>query len=67
MKIKVTINYAPKTNGKKFDAWCKEQGFDTLNSGRRAWCGAFNTYLRDAIGIATTVSGESFLVYPEDL
>jgi hypothetical protein len=65
--ISVEIDLCPTENGAAFDAWCEKYDFHPLNSGRRAWCSSFNTYLRDAIGVATTRSGESFLIWTEDL
>ena len=64
--IKVSLNYAPKTNGKKFAAWCERNGFTPLGSGRRAWSSQLSTYLRGASGIAYA-DGEPFLFYEEDL
>ena len=64
--IKVTLNYAPKTNGKKFKEWCKDSGFTYIGGGRRAWSSSLSTYLRDADGIAYA-DGEPFLFYEEDL
>jgi hypothetical protein len=64
--IKVTLNYAPKTNGKKFDKWCDDNGFTPMNGGRRAWSSSLSTYLRDADGVAYA-DGEPFLFYEEDL
>lgn len=64
--IKVTLNYAPKTNGKKFKEWCKDGGFTFIGGGRRAWSSSLSTYLRDADGIAYA-DGEPFLFYEEDL
>lgn len=64
--IKVQLDYAPKTNGKKFKAWCDKYGFAYLGVGRRAWCSSLGTYLRDASGIAFS-DGEMFLFYEEDL
>lgn len=65
--IKITIDFAPKKNGKKFDMWCKKYDFYPLNSGRRAWCHQYSSYFRDALGVAATNSGETFLLYEEDL
>lgn len=65
--IKVQLDYAPTTNGKKMEKWCKEHGFDFFGVGRRAWCSQYSTYLRDALGVAYTAGGESFLFYEEDL
>lgn len=65
--IKVQLDYAPKTNGKKFSEWCEQHGFVPLGSGRRAWCSDYNTYLRDGLGVAYTECGESFIFYAEDL
>lgn len=64
--IKVRLNYAPKTNGKKFKEWCDNNGFIPMNSGRRGWSSSLGTYLRDASGIAYA-DGEPFLFYEEDL
>lgn len=64
--IKLQLNYAPKTNGKKFKAWCDDNGFVPLNSGRRGWSSSLSTYLRGASGIAYA-DGEPFLFYEEDL
>lgn len=64
--IKVNLNYAPKTNGKKFAKWCEESGFTPLNGGRRAWSSSLSTYLRGASGVAYA-DGEPFLFYEEDL
>lgn len=64
--IKVTLNYAPKTNGKKFKEWCKDGGFTFIGGERRAWSSSLSTYLRDADGIAYA-DGEPFLFYEEDL
>lgn len=66
-EITVTMERVPDGDGPEFDAWCKRWGCRPLGSDRRAWCVKFNTYLRDAIGVAYTESGESFLLYPEDL
>lgn len=63
---KVRLNYAPKTNGKKFAKWCEDNGFTPIGSGRRAWSSSLGTYLRDASGIAYA-DGEPFLFYEEDL
>lgn len=65
--IKAELDYAPTTNGKKFDKWCEKYGFTPLGSGRRAWCPSLSTYFRSALGLATTQGGESFLFYEEDL
>lgn len=65
--IQVTVDYRPKTQGKKFDEWCKEWGCSPLNGGRQAWCDRFGTYLRDGVGIAYTKSGETFIIYEDDL
>lgn len=65
--IKVELDYAPTTNGKKMREWCEKHGFDFFGVGRRAWCSQYNTYLRDALGVAYTESGESFLFYDGDL
>lgn len=64
--IKVQLDYAPKDNGEEFDAWCEKHGFDSLGSGRRAWCSQFQTYFRGAAGVAIAPSG-SFLFYEEDV
>lgn len=67
-KIQVHLDYAPKENGKEFDEWCEKHGFNPLNSGRRAWCSQFSTYLRGAAGVATTVvGGESFIFYEQEV
>ena len=63
--IKVTLDFAPNDEG-EFDEWCRKYDFTPLNSGRRAWCNQFETYFRDADGVATTPSGETFLFYKED-
>lgn len=65
--IKVQLDYAPKKNGKEFDAWCEKYGFRPLGSERRAWCSDLSTYFRSALGVAVTPSGESFLFYEDDL
>lgn len=65
--IKVTLDYAPEGEGEEFMKWCEQHGFDPLGSGRRAWCGPYSTYLRSALGIASTGSGETFLFYKDDL
>ena len=67
MKIEITIDYAPKENDESFKEWCSGNGFDFIDSSRRAWCGELHTYLRDAIGIAEIKSGGRFLIYEEDL
>ena len=59
--IKVTLDYAPKENGEEFDKWCEKYGFTPLDSGRRAWSSNYGTYFRDALEIACTVSGETFI------
>lgn len=64
--IKVQLDYAPTTNGKKFAEWCAKYGFVPLGSGRRAWCGSLSTYLRDAAGVAFN-DGELFLFWDEDV
>ena len=64
--LKVQLDYAPKTNGKKFKAWCESHGFDYLGSGRRAWCSSLGTYMRGADGVAY-VDGEMILFYEDDL
>lgn len=65
--IKVNLDYAPKTDGKKFTEWCKKHDFDPLgSSGRRAWCSSFRTYFRGASGVAYA-DGEAFLFYEENL
>jgi len=64
--LKVDLDYAPTTNGKKFAKWCEEHGFTPLNGGRRAWSSSLSTYLRDASGVAYA-DGEPFLFYEEDL
>lgn len=43
--IKVRLDYAPKTNGKKMREWCDKHGFAFMGSGRRAWCSSLGTYL----------------------
>ena len=63
--IAVTVSLIPD-DPEAFSAWCKEQGCYQLNGDRRAWCPAFQSYLRGAVGIASTPSGEQFLVYEED-
>lgn len=65
--IKVKLDYAPTTNGKKARAWFESHGMDFFGVGRRAWCSQYSTYFRDALGVAYTESGESFLFYQEDL
>ena len=67
VQIWVTIDPAPEGDGPEFDAWCAKYDCTPLNSGRRAWCPDFQAYLRDAIGVASTNSGEQFLISPEDL
>ena len=64
--IKVSLDYAPTTNGKKFAKWCEEHGFTPLNGGRRAWSSQLSTYLRGADGVAYA-DGEPFLFDEEDL
>lgn len=64
--IKVELDYAPKTNGKKFAEWCKKYNFAPIGSGRRAWCPSLQTYLRGASGVAFA-DGEMFLFDKEDL
>lgn len=66
VSVSVTVDRAPDDD-RSFADWCKGYGFNVLNSGRRAWCSQFSTYFRDAIGVATTKNGESFLVYADDL
>ena len=65
--IKVKLDYAPTTNGKKAKEWFESHGMDFFGVGRRAWWSAGSTYFRDALGLAYTESGESFLFYQEDL
>jgi len=65
--IKVTLDYAPKENGEEFDKWCEKYGFTPLDSGRRAWSSNYGTYFRDALGIACTVSGETFIFDQSDV
>lgn len=65
--IKVTLDYAPKENGEEFDKWCEKYGFTPLNSGRRAWSSGYGTYFRDALGIACTESGETFIFDQSDV
>lgn len=64
--IKVQLDYAPKTNGKKFTEWCAAHNFDYLGSDRRAWCSSLGTYFRGAAGVAYN-DGEPFLFYEDDL
>lgn len=64
--FKATLDYAPKTNGKKFAKWCEDHGFTPLNGGRRAWSGSLQTYLRSADGVAY-IDGEPFLFDEDDL
>jgi len=64
--IKVWLDYAPKSNGKKFTEWCTKYGFTPLGSGRRAWCPSLSTYMRGASGIAFN-DGEPFLFSEEDV
>lgn len=64
--LKVELDYAPKTNGKKFDTWCAKYGFSPIGSGRRAWCSSLSTYLGDASGVAFN-DGEMVLFYESDL
>lgn len=64
--LKVEVDYAPASNGKKFNEWCKKYDFDPLNSERRAWCSPLRTYFRGASGVAFA-DGEMFLFYKEDL
>lgn len=64
--IEVTVDPAPEGDGPEFDVWCERHGFDPLNGGRRAWCSALGTYLRDAYGVADC-DGEEFLVWSDDL
>ena len=66
LAIRVTVDLAPEDED-EFRDWCSGYGFDVLNSGRRAWCSQFATYFRDAVGVATTRNGESFLVYEDDV
>lgn len=65
--IKVTLDYAPKENGTEFDVWCDKYGFQPLGSGRRAWCGQYQSYFRGALGVACTEAGETFLFEESDL
>lgn len=65
--IKVKLDYAPTTNGKKARKWFEDHGMAFFGVGRRAWCPQYSTYFRDALGVAYTESGESFLFYEEDL
>lgn len=64
--IKVKLDYAPTTNGEKAKKWFKEHGMDFFGVGRRAWCSQYSTYFRDALGVAYTENGESFLFYADD-
>jgi len=65
--VEVTIDFVPNTE-EEFEKWCKKYDFDCfgLEFCRRGWCDRFNTYLRDAIGVAST-KREEFLVYEDDL
>jgi len=65
--IRVELDYAPTTNGKKAKEWFEAHGMTFCGVGRRAWWSAGSTYFRDALGMAYTESGESFLFYEEDL
>lgn len=65
--LKVKLDYAPTTNGKKAREWFEAHGMTFFGVGRRAWCPQYSTYFRDALGVAYTESGESFLFYEEDL
>ena len=67
VQIWVQVDPAPESDGAEFDAWCAKYDCTPLNSGRRAWCPGFQTYLRDAIGVASTNSGEQLLISPEDM
>ena len=67
VKIEVKIDYAPKDE-KEFEEWCKKYDFAFIGfeHGRKAWCPQFQTYFRNALGIATTLTGESFIICKED-
>ena len=65
--IEITLHEVPDGDGDAFMAWCEAANCTPLGSARRAWCGDFQTYLRDAVGIGETLSGETFLVFPQDI
>lgn len=52
-------------------AWCHRNGCQYLGNpadgGRRAWCPWAISYVRDALGVAQTRSGERVLVWAEDV
>lgn len=65
--VRVVVDEIPEGEGAAFQDWCIKYECRPVGSGRRAWCGRFSTYLRSALGVATTPSGEQFLIYAEDL
>lgn len=67
--VKVEALYPAPDEPEAFKAWCGVHGFRYLGeeSGRRAWCSDFATYLRDATGVAELSSGDRFLYRAEDL
>jgi len=67
VQIWVQVDPAPEGDGAEFDAWCAKYDCTPLNSGRRAWCPWAISYVRDALGIAQTRSGERVLVWAEDV
>lgn len=66
VQISVSVDMAPEDEA-VFDEWCQKYGCHPLNGGRRAWCPDFQSYFRDAIGVATTGNGEQFLIYADDI
>lgn len=50
-----------------FAAWCREHDCRPTGSTRRAWCSRFGTFLRDAVAVATTITGDDVLLYEADL
>lgn len=64
--IIVTVDVAPEGSGPELADWCMRHGGYVLAGSRRAWLDPYKTYLRDAVGIAETRTGERFLVCEED-
>ena len=65
--ISIEIDRAPEGD-KEFARWVESRGCIPLGaSPRRAWCGDYSSYFREAIGFGITKSGETFLIYEEDL
>lgn len=65
--ISIEIDRAPEGD-EEFTRWVEGHGCIPLGaSTRRAWCGDHSSYFRDSIGFGITKSGETFLIYEEDL